>query len=171
MTEPGATVHDYAGLVAALRARKDELGISDATLDDLAGFQSGYTGKLLGPAQSKKLGGMSLGVMLDALGLTLRMESDAGKLARVQHRFSKRAENHVRKRVMLTVQKVDGAHRMTRATLCRLIGALGAKGYLAKVPPRQRRKHARNAARARWRRAREKREARDAKASSHTGST
>jgi hypothetical protein len=51
-----AIVRDYQELHAACRARKDELQIAMATLDEISGNQSGYTAKLLAPKPIKGFG-------------------------------------------------------------------------------------------------------------------
>lgn len=45
-------ISDYYGLVAALRERRIKLGLPHLEVDDIAGFQSGYTGKLERPQSS-----------------------------------------------------------------------------------------------------------------------
>lgn len=74
---PLAEVRDYYGLFMALRARAEQVGASRLALDDLAGLQPGYSGKLLGPGQVKKLGPLSLGALLQALGLKLIVMEDS----------------------------------------------------------------------------------------------
>jgi len=44
---PLAIVHDYDDLVAAIRARRDELQVTHMTIDDVSGIQPGYASKLL----------------------------------------------------------------------------------------------------------------------------
>jgi len=90
MGEPLAIVHDMDELVAALRARRDELQVTFLTLDKVSGVQTGYSAKLLGPGRVKKLGAMSLGCLLGALGLRLIVEVDPEQFARVQSRLVKR---------------------------------------------------------------------------------
>jgi len=66
-----AVVHDYAGLQAALRERCAKLGISRLELDRRAGLAEGHAGKLLGAGQVKRFGHVSLGSVLEVLGLAL----------------------------------------------------------------------------------------------------
>ncbi len=65
-------------LVAAIRARRDELNIPHELIDHLAGFQSGYTSKLLAPDPMKGLGPMSLPALLGALGAALVLVEELG---------------------------------------------------------------------------------------------
>jgi hypothetical protein len=85
-------------LVAALRARRDELNISHELIDDIAGLQSGYTSKLLAPTPGKNLGYMSLGAIMGALGIGLVVVEDSARRALVEGRWSqrKRAPNRER---------------------------------------------------------------------------
>jgi hypothetical protein len=46
MPSPIGTFTSYPEFVALLRQRKDELGLSNDALDDLAGFTRGHTDKL-----------------------------------------------------------------------------------------------------------------------------
>ena len=85
-----ATVHDYDGLIAAIRARSDELQITRETLDDASGLHGGYCGKLLSPIPIKTLGHVSLGPILGALGLALIVVEDLRRSARSAPRLVKR---------------------------------------------------------------------------------
>jgi hypothetical protein len=89
-------------LLAALRDRRDELNISHEIIDDIAGFQSGYTSKLLAPRPSKNLGYMSLGAVMGALGVGLVLVEDTARRALVEARWRQR------KRPQRTL-KTDGA--------------------------------------------------------------
>jgi hypothetical protein len=77
-------------LLAALRDRRDELNISHELIDDIAGFQSGYTSKLLAPRPSKNLGYMSLGSVMGALGVGLVLVEDAARRSQVEGRWRER---------------------------------------------------------------------------------
>lgn len=92
MIEPRqiAVVHDYDGLHAALRARADELRISRESIDANAGFQDGYTGKLLAPVPIKGIGQVTLGPLLTVLGLKIVLIEDADALTRYAKRAKKR---------------------------------------------------------------------------------
>ena len=57
----------------AIRGRIAELDVSCEWLDARTGLQSGYSGKLMGPAGAKNLGPLSFGLMLQALGVSLVM--------------------------------------------------------------------------------------------------
>jgi hypothetical protein len=74
-------------LVDAIRARRDELNVSHELLDDLAGYQSGYTSKLLAPEPMKGLGPMSLPALLGALGAALVLVEDSAQAERMRERW------------------------------------------------------------------------------------
>ena len=75
----GRIVNDYQGLIEICRQRAEELAISREGIDDLTGLADGYTGKLLGKRLRKTLGPLSLGPMLNVLGLKmLIIEDDVG---------------------------------------------------------------------------------------------
>jgi hypothetical protein len=80
-------VTDYAGLMDALRARRDQLAVTHQTIDDVAGLPSGYTGKLFAPHPMKCLGMISLGAILGTLGLKLAILEDDEALKRVKGRL------------------------------------------------------------------------------------
>lgn len=77
-------------LVAAIRARRDELNLSHEAIDAIAGFQSGYTSKLLSPNPIRNIGYMSLGSLLGALGVALVVVEDATQRAKVESRWCQR---------------------------------------------------------------------------------
>lgn len=87
MTEP---IRDMAGLVEALRQRRDALDISHETIDEISGLQSGYAGKLLAPRAPRNMSYNSLGLILGALGVGLQVVEDQEQIARVAKRWTKR---------------------------------------------------------------------------------
>lgn len=82
-----AIARDYDQLIAAFRARRDELKVTHLTLDDIAGLQGGYTGKLLSDPPIRAFGRVSLGPILGALGLAVVLVQDNAALRRVQDRL------------------------------------------------------------------------------------
>lgn len=98
-----AVVDDYDGLIGALRQRSVELGISREVLDDTAGLQSGYSGKLLGAAQTKRFGVMSLGSTLGALGVKMMLVEVEPAAEKIRSRVAvsqqrRKAVTHVKRR-------------------------------------------------------------------------
>ena len=90
------TARTYHELHALLRARADELEVSRLDLDALAGIAAGYSSTLLAPAKKKKLGPVSLGPLLAALGLKLLVAEDEQTIEQARHRIVKRQAQHVR---------------------------------------------------------------------------
>jgi len=82
---PLAVAYDYAGLHQAIRARAAALGYTNETLDEVAGLQSGYSGKLLGPKMPRKFGPVSLGAVMGALGLCLVIVEDPSAPENSEH--------------------------------------------------------------------------------------
>ena len=71
------TIRSLADLRAAIAIRRKKLGLSQLALDDAAGLQSGYTGKL--ECGAKGFGDMSLAAVLAALGVELTLMLAASK--------------------------------------------------------------------------------------------
>jgi hypothetical protein len=71
-------------IVAALRARRDELNISHETIDAIALWADGYCSKLLAPEPMKGLGQLSLPSLLEALGCALVLVEDTAAVERMR---------------------------------------------------------------------------------------
>ena len=80
-----ANVATYADLVCALRCRRLELGMTSVALDDAAGVADGYSSKI--ECGSKRLGDMSLGALLTAMGCKLVLIADDDALPAITRRF------------------------------------------------------------------------------------
>jgi hypothetical protein len=74
-------------LLAALRARRDELQLTHERVDDISGLPSGYFGKLMTQPPIKNLGWLSFGLCLDALGVALVMVENPEQVKRVESRW------------------------------------------------------------------------------------
>ncbi len=140
-----AVVSSYDALIEAIRARKAELGLSDATVDSISGLALGHTGKLLGPAQVKTLGKVSMGLMLQALGLVLIVAEDPEQTERMRAQYVQRESGSVR----------DGnyASPVSKRLMSRVFTPFAKQGGIArmsKLSPEQRSDLARRAARKRW---------------------
>lgn len=90
------TARSYDELQDILRARIDDLDVSRHTVDHIAGLPMGHTGRLLGPRQTKRIGHISLGALLGALGLALVVVEDLEALDRVRSRLVKRQSQQTR---------------------------------------------------------------------------
>jgi hypothetical protein len=72
-------VNDYSALVEAVRDRTEQMEMSRMELDSVAGLTLGHSDKILRPRPEKKFGIMSLGVILDTLGLVMVLIEDPAK--------------------------------------------------------------------------------------------
>jgi len=80
-------IHSMEELLAALRARRDQLQLTHERVDDIAGLSSGYFGKLMTQPPIKNLGWLSFGLCLDALGVALVMVENPEQIKRVESRW------------------------------------------------------------------------------------
>lgn len=92
--QPLAEITDYNSLLAALRARADELQISRETIDAVAGLPERYSNKLLSLSMIKRIGMTSLGPLLGALSLKLIAVSDDEAFERNRPRYEPRDKAH-----------------------------------------------------------------------------
>jgi hypothetical protein len=104
MRQIGPPISDYQGLIAALRARREALGISFAELDDFAEMPSGYCSKLLtNPREDgrgrnwRAFGPRSLARILSGLGVALQLVEDP-VATRQAEALPKRDERYVNPR-------------------------------------------------------------------------
>src|SRR4051812_29844338 len=67
---------EYGDLVAAVRERSEQMQMSRLELDHVAGLTPGHADKILRPRASKRFGIMSLGAVLQTLGLILVIVED-----------------------------------------------------------------------------------------------
>lgn len=143
-----ATFDNYLGLVAAVRARLLELGISFETLDELAGWTSTYATKLLGEEPIKHFGPMSFDAVIGSIGVKVAFIEDDEALERLRkHRNfvpRKRAPN----RLPIDGKQEYVVRRVTRENM-RQISVLAAEARRLKISPARRKKIAQKAARAR----------------------
>jgi hypothetical protein len=77
-------------VVEALRVWRDERGITHEVFDHIAGWPSGYAGKLLAPDPIKNLGWMSLGDALKTLAIKLVVVEDKEQRKLVEGRWKQR---------------------------------------------------------------------------------
>jgi hypothetical protein len=84
----GRIVNDYQGLVEVCRQRAEELEISRLEIDQLSGLAVGHAGKILGKGETKRMGPVSLGPMLEVLGLRMLIIEDAAATQRTLARRS-----------------------------------------------------------------------------------
>jgi hypothetical protein len=141
--------HDYNGLHLILRERADELNVSRTTLDEAAGLTAGHASKLLAPRPLKKLGNLTLGLLLQTMGLKLVVVEDPEALERIRAKLIPR---EVPANVLSLPWAVrHGAkHFLVSKRWVRKIGRKGGEQRAKNLSPRRRSAIARKAAKARW---------------------
>ena len=91
----GRIVNDYQGLIEVCRQRAAELAISRSGIDEVSGLPNGMAGKILGDRQVKKMGPLTLGPLLQTLGLKmLIIEDDAATAKTLARRTPVRATSN-----------------------------------------------------------------------------
>jgi hypothetical protein len=92
----GRIVSDYHGLIEICRQRAAELELSRTGIDALSGLTTGHAGKLLSKKLKKGMGPVSLGLMLETLGLKMLIIEDDVATARTLSRREPVAQNQQR---------------------------------------------------------------------------
>jgi hypothetical protein len=144
-----ATIRGCEDLRRALRARKEELGVSNATLDEVCGFSDRYASKVLGLHPSRMLGPMSLTALLGGLGVVLVLCEDEEALARVRARLVERQRRVERARSPMLAHGVRRGRRFDSE-----FARHAQAQWQVVVGPARRSEIARAAATVRWRNAR-----------------
>jgi hypothetical protein len=141
----------YAGLIGAIRARINELGITFSTVDQIAGWCDSYSTKLLAPPAksshrpaARTLGPMSFGTLLGAVGLKLLVTVDEEATARLKRNGDFMPRKYRRHAKPLGI---------VGKTLAEY-GSKGGRAFFASRSPAEISRHQSRAAKARWRRAR-----------------
>lgn len=171
VTEPIAIVRDYDGLIAALRLRKAELGLSDDTLESISGLAKGHISKILPASRVKHMGPHTLKLMLGALAVQLAVVVDPEQMARLQNRMERRDEKRVRGEKR-TRKQADGSKHQNKWLITKRISPqlnalrhisldekakakiarLGGRARAKKLSREDRKRIARKAACDRWKR-------------------
>lgn len=131
-------------LVDALRARKDELGLSNAFIEDRLKMCGGACDKYIGPSQTKFMSVYLMFRMLAMMGLRLTVEDDPNADVKLLERRED-GKVHPPRRPL-------GRKVMERAKplVARQMGVDGARARLAMQSAQQRSEIAQTAAFARW---------------------
>lgn len=134
-------------MIAAIRARKDELGMSDEVFEERAGLSKGRFGQVFGPGQARAIGITPMLAAAGAVGLDLLFRPNAEETARISARCERREEH--RRHTAGTIRRP-----ISDALVSTVARALGARGGTMqkrfRIPLWRRRQLARKAARARW---------------------
>lgn len=142
-------IHSMEQLVAALRDRRDELGLGYECIDHIAGWPSGYAAKLLAPEPFRNLGWMSLGAALDTLAIELLVVENPEQRKRIESRWKKRERPHNGTALSIPLS-IEAAPVNAMAAYMKKIGKRGGKARLKTMSKRARQRIASHAARKRW---------------------
>jgi hypothetical protein len=134
-------------LVEVLRARKAQLGLSNAFIDHALHMADGGADKVLGPTQAKGLTLLVAFDLIELLGGQLVFQVNPELEAKMQERWERREE-----------KKVHPTRRVSKSIIARaapvihrLLGAAGGHARARCLPAKQRKEIARTAANSRWR--------------------
>lgn len=139
-------IADESDLVAALRARLEEINVSRAEVDEECELPAGYTSKRLAVPQIKYFGRDAFWNIAEALGLAIVLVEDPAATQRHATRMKRRVKKYAR---------FDNSHWNARTeSILRDIaskrGQNANKARNLKLGPRRRKQIARNAALIRW---------------------
>lgn len=81
---------DYQGMVELVRFRLEELQTTHESVDEVSGLHGGYTSKIVAPIPIKSMGKVSMGPILQTLGLALIVVRDDEAFQKIKHRLAKR---------------------------------------------------------------------------------
>jgi hypothetical protein len=134
-----AEFNDYSGLVAAIRARIEELNVPIGTLDEIAGLPTRYVSKILGPGHVRRFSMQSLTPLLWTLGIKLLVVEDGSTVSYSTKLIRRRGPMHAGTVHILLSRKTMRRNQR--------IGGLNSRKYIGKRKVKQ---LARKAAFARW---------------------
>jgi hypothetical protein len=142
---------DYDGLIARLRQRAGDVGLSYLVIDDLAGLSQGHTSALLGATRKRRLSVVSLIAVAKVLGVKSVMMVDPELVAEMSPRWERRDGSKVHSRRLPKL----GATQIRRLLkpIASEMGKRGGRARMAGLSHEQRRTLGRHGAAMRWRRA------------------
>ena len=153
-----AEATNYDEMLAVLRARKIQLGLTDAMVDYLTGLHSGYAGKLFGPGNFKTLGPVSMGPVLTVLGVKMLIVEDAEAMKLLEGRRERRERPAVIPS-RLSIAAIEKFMPDVARAMSARGSAKGGQNRAANMTPAQRSRAARKAVKARWKQKRAARKA------------
>lgn len=148
---PAATFSDYDGMVAALAAAKNWLGLSNEVCEQIGGLTKGHIDKLLGPSRVKNVGPLTLDILLELFAVQFVMQPNPDAARRMESRWERRNRSQIR------VAACRASIAQIEAIKPIIFGQNAQRGghaRAASLTNEQRSRIARKAARARWRRSR-----------------
>jgi hypothetical protein len=141
-------IRSYNELVDYMRLRREQIGISNETLEQIIGLTKGHADKLLGPSRVKNLTRYTLDCFLAALAIKLIPAPDHEREAEMSGRYEQRNQCQVRKLGRVSQDTFERVKPHVFAAL----GRAGGLKRAASLPAKQRSRIARAAALSRWRR-------------------
>jgi hypothetical protein len=87
---------NYDGMLAAVRARVNELQINGERFDEFAGLPRGYLSKLIGANPTRRISMVSMGPLFSALGICCVMIENPSATARLKGRLETNQSNYMR---------------------------------------------------------------------------
>ena len=136
-----ADVTSYEQMLAALRARVNELQLNGERFDEFAGLPRGYLSKLIGARPIRRLGMTSFAPVLAGLGLRLLVIEDNAATERLKNKLPPRNQSYVRS---------VAVHTNLTTRFLRKIGAKGGENSRKFLSKRLVKRLAGKAANARW---------------------
>ena len=136
-----ADVSSYEQMLAALRARVNELQVNGERFDEYCGLPKGYLSKLIGTKPIRRLGMTSFAPVLAGLGLRLLVIEDQEATERLKNCLQPRNQSYVRS---------VAVHTNLTTRFLRKIGAKGGENSRKYLGKRLVKQLARRAAAARW---------------------
>jgi hypothetical protein len=137
---------NYDGMLAAVRARVNELQINGERFDEFAGLPRGYLSKLIGANPTRRIGMTSMGPLFAALGICCVMIENPSATARLKGRLVPNQSNYMRPtytHVIVTNRKWARIQKL---------GHQARQAVWNKLTPQQRSNMMRALALKRWRR-------------------
>jgi hypothetical protein len=106
---PYAVLGDHNQLLAAIRRRIEELGLSHETVEYLAGLQSGYLSKVIANPPPKRMSPFTQFLILQALGLDMQLVESPQLIEKLKGRWTKRKLTRPKKKILAesTLIKVE----------------------------------------------------------------
>jgi hypothetical protein len=102
-----ADVSSYEQMLAALRARINELNINGERFDEYAGLPRGYLSKLVGAHPVRRLGATSFAPVLNGLGLRCLLIEDQEATARLKNRIAPRNPSYARRTALYVTETTE----------------------------------------------------------------
>lgn len=134
-------------MIAVLRARKDDLGLSNAHLDHMLNRANGFTDHYLGRAD-KPIVSQAWTMFCEALAIEFIARTNLAAAKRMESRWEKRNASQIR--VYACRASMDQIEAI-KPLIFGQVAQSGGFARAAKLSPNQRSRIARRAARARWR--------------------